>query len=216
MVLIEGKNGCSQYVSKWSGWNVLIAMRPSPGTTRRASASACGRSTRWSDERHRHPVEPAVTEWQPLGTAAPHADAGRERLARDGDHLGALVDAPGLRMRLADESGQQPSRATADVEDAPAAEVTELDHRRERLPPRGVGRPQRVVDAGAGAEIRWLGRAHSSGWTGVAGPRLRRAPRGTSTGSPRSAYGISITSKSRGTTVAGNTSRASSATSEPK
>ena len=132
-------------------------------------------------ERHRHPVEPPVTERQLLGCSPPDADAGGQRLACDGDHLGALVDAPRLGMRLGDEGGEQPPRPAADIEDAPAAKVTELDHRRERVPPRGVGRSQRVVDAGAGAEVRWVGRAHSSGWRvspgrGFAGRRGERGP----------------------------------------
>ena len=90
--------------------------------------------------------------------------------------------------------------AAADVEHAPAAEVAELDERRERLPPGGVGRAQRVVDPGAGAEVRDAVLAHASGAgsRAAAGPRPRRAPRGTRTGSPRSANGISIRSKSRG------------------
>ena len=45
--------------------------------------------------------------------------------------------------------------------------------------------------------------------------RPSRAPFRTSTGSPRSGKGTSITSKSRGTTVAGKTACASAATAEP-
>ena len=145
-------------------------------------------------ERHRDPVEPPVAERQPLGRALPHADAGRERLAGDGDHLRAGVDAPGLRVGLLDEGREQSSRAAADVEHAPAAEVAELDERRECLPPRRVGRAQRVVDPRAGAEVGCVGaltrRLGCAPGRGHAGRRAGRAParraRGTGSRSRRS------------------------------
>ena len=107
-------------------------------------------------ERHRDPVEPAVAERKPLGDSLADADAGRHRLAGDGDHLAARVDAPHLRAGLVGERGREPAGAAADVEHAPAAEVAELDERGERLPPGRVGRPQRVVDPGARAEVGTL------------------------------------------------------------
>src|SRR5262249_33268963 len=48
------------------------------------------------------------------------------------------------------------------------------------------------------------------------GARFVRAPERTSSGSPRSGNGTTTTSKSRGTTVAGNSCVASSTTSCPK
>ena len=53
-----------------------------------------------------------------------------------------------------DERRDEASRAAADVEHAPAAEVAELDERRERLPPGAICRAQRVVDPRSGAEVR--------------------------------------------------------------
>ena len=132
-------------------------------------------------ERHRHAVEPAVTERQPLGARPPDADAGRERLARDGDHLGALVDAPRLRMRLADEGGEQPSRAAADVERRagrgghrarPSPRMPPTTRRRSAAACRRCGRGRR---SRVGRPRSLLGLRASPG-RGSAGRRGERAP----------------------------------------
>ncbi len=63
---------------------------------------------------------------------------------------------------------------------------------------------------------RAVHRGRYSGAAAIRSARGGRAPRRISCGSPRSANGTSITSKSRGTTVAANTSCASFASSPPK
>ena len=68
-----------------------------------------------------------------------------------------------------------------------------------------------LVDAARDRDLHEL--AHAPDPTSCR--RARRPPRSTSCGSPRSGSGTSITSKSRGTTVRGNTRHASSATSPP-
>ena len=165
-------------------------------------------------ERVENAVEPRITERQLLGAALLQADTARHPCAGDREHLGALLYAPDLgRSSLGERRGDR-TRAAADVQDALTAQVTEPHDRVEPRPPRVARRPQPVIGRSACIEV---GRARLGGHHAGDSARLRgtRAPRWTSRGSPRSGNGTSIVSKSRGTTVAGNSSRASSSTSRP-
>ena len=185
--------------------------------TVRPDNTAClgerGRSVDEMDhERHGGPVEPSVSERKALGVALPYPDPGRDRGTGGGDHPVALVDAPDLGMCIRGERGCEPARAASDIQDAPATEVAELDQGLEATPPGLIRRTERVVEAGARVEIGATTLGHDSV---CAGRRDRRAPRGTRTGRPCSAKGISMMSKSRGTTVSGKSSPASAAASFP-
>ena len=175
--------------------------------------------------RRTRPVDPrdgSRATWWPgrtirLGTEGsrrcpPGSRPRRERGTGGGDHPVALVDAPDLGMCIRGERGCEPARAASDIQDAPATEVAELDQGLEATPPGLIRRTERVVEAGARVEIGATTLGHDSV---CAGRRDRRAPRGTRTGRPCSAKGISMMSKSRGTTVSGKSSPASAAASFP-
>ena len=106
------------------------------------------------DERHRRPVEPRVAKRQRFGSSLTHADTARDALPCDAKHLDAGIDAPNLRAGLVGERRRELSRAAADVEDASASEVAELDECMEPGPPRVVLGAQRVVVSRAGVEVR--------------------------------------------------------------
>ncbi len=156
------------------------------------------------DERHRDAVEPTVAEREPFGHSPPNPDVARERLARDGHHLVARVDAPHLRSSLAAQRGGEPAGATSDVEHTSASQISQLDEVLEGSPPALVRRAEGVIGPRASVEVRAPLRAHVSGTVATVDARPRRAPRWMSVGSPRSENGISTMSKSSGTTVFGN------------
>ena len=153
------------------------------------------------DERHRDAIEPAVAEREPLRLPSANTDLGWDCLSRDGHHFATVVDRPHPSTCFRRERGGEAPGATADVQDPLTAEAREIDHRLEALPPRVVGWAERVVDPRPPIEVGRLV-AHAS--EAAARGRGRRAPRDTSTGGPFSGNGISIRSKSRGTTVFAN------------
>ena len=167
-----------------------------------------------NDERHRDAIEPAVAERQPFGRRQPDTHACRNALPRHGDHLRRSHRSPrpsrGPRRRGPLRAGRCRSRHRERV----AREVAELDERVESSPPRVVSRAQRVVDAGPGAEVRNPLRAHDVRSDPRPRPRVRRG--GRARGHRARRNGISIRSKSFGTTVFANSCRASSAASPPK
>ena len=134
------------------------------------------------------------------------------------------VDASTAQTRASARSSSacgEPARAAADLEHARAAQVAELDEPRRRAATSsrrpgaarrsgrrsGRSRPQPapVPSSASGATSA----SCSGAGLRAASRRSGTAPPLTSAGSPRSGNGTSITSKSRGATVSGKTSRAS-------
>src|SRR5262249_30097304 len=159
------------------------------------------------DEVEHHPhhdrVEPACLERERLGPRDPRIYA---ELLGAGHHRLRSVDRPDTReIALLERLGEPPG-AASDLEHALTAEPSEPDESLVDLPPVLVDRSQLLVPGGAAVEAG----GHAS-----APRRSGFAPALTSSGSPRSGNGTSIVSKSRGSTVASNTSRASSSSSGP-
>ena len=103
------------------------------------------------DEPHDRPLEPGVLEGQLLGRAELQPGA-VSAAARDLEHLRRGVDPPDLGP--AGERGQEPTRATANLEDATAGEVALADQRLADLAPVPVGGTELVVGCGATPEVR--------------------------------------------------------------
>ena len=163
------------------------------------------------DHPHHDRVEPALLERQRLRARDPGVHSERLRAL---DHRRGGVERPDpSALPLLERLGEPPG-AAADLEDALAAQPAEPYERVEDLPPVRVDRPQLLVARGAAVEPADGGLRHVAGACSRA--RSGCAPPLTSTGSPRSGNGSSTTSKSRGRTGAGNTSRASRSSSEPR
>src|SRR5262249_43332755 len=97
---------------------------------------------------------------------------GAHALTGEGRHLRLRLDAPHARPSL-DERLRRPTRAAADVDDAPPREVTLADEQLEDLLPVGVGGPQLVVAARDPPEVRTAWR-HVDCVAAAKPPRLRR------------------------------------------
>ena len=174
---------------------------------RREDARGLGERARPVDQVDDHPhhdgVEPARLERQRLGARDLRVDA---VLLGARDHRLRRVDRPDAGELARLERGGEPAGAAPDLEHACGVQLAEPDELDEDLPPVVVDRAQLLVARGAEVEP---GRRSAQLAGASCSWRSGRAPALTSVGSPRSRNGTSITSKSRGRIVDGNTSRAS-------
>ena len=88
-------------------------------------------------------LEPAVSEGQLLGGRLPEADLGRRVAARLLEHLRRGIDRPDLRDPR--QLGREASRAAADLEHPPPAQVALAHEQLVQLAPVRVHGTQRVV-----------------------------------------------------------------------
>ena len=168
--------------------------QPRPGTGPRASCVIADRpiGDQVQHQVHVRRVEPPILERQRLDRRlAPAHSLTTGSGSRLVEHLRRRIDRPHSRAKLLGRVHGKPPGATADVQQPPRrAQCGERAVR--ELPPLLATGTQSVIVAGERVEVRV---SHL---------------RGSSCGSPRSGSGRSIVSKSRGTTVLGNSARASS------